>query len=231
MLILALDTSTPAGSFALLEDSRVRGVISRPSQETYASRLFQELETLFRETDVSLKDIDLYAVAAGPGTFTGLRVGLTAVKGWAEIFEKPVAAISSLEAVASIAETRCQFIVPVLDARRGELFTGLYRREGGRLSIEKDERVTTPTAFLGFVAEEAAQRNVCIATPDYELVSRMFPREGTRAAEVVRVSSCLAAAVGHLGYERAQRGALADALTLDANYIRRSDAELMRKNQ
>src|SRR5579872_4134121 len=100
VLILALDTSSPSGSVAVLHDQEVIGTISASTDEIYSSRMFRHLEFLLRELSLGLDQFDLFAVVAGPGSFTGLRIGLAAVKGWAEVYRKPVAAISALEAVA-----------------------------------------------------------------------------------------------------------------------------------
>jgi hypothetical protein len=85
VLILALDTATPAGSLAVLRDEVVLGTISTWTGETYCSRMFRQLEFLLGELSLGLEKFDLFAVASGPGSFTGLRVGLAAVKGWAEV--------------------------------------------------------------------------------------------------------------------------------------------------
>src|SRR5580692_9009830 len=83
VLILALDTSSPAGSLAVLRDEKVIGAVSTWTAEIYSSRMFRHLEFLLKDLHLDLGDFDLFAVAAGPGSFTGLRVGLAAVKGWA----------------------------------------------------------------------------------------------------------------------------------------------------
>ena len=101
MLILAIDTSTRAGSIALLRDRQVLAEIAAREDTPYSTRLFRDLELLQSRAQFRMTQIDLFAVAAGPGSFTGLRVGLTAVKGWAEVHRKPIAAISGLEAIAA----------------------------------------------------------------------------------------------------------------------------------
>src|SRR6202142_4622558 len=101
MLILAIDTSTRAGSVALLGDRQVLAEISSREETPYSTRLFRDLELLQSRAPFRMDQIDVFAVAAGPGSFTGLRVGLTAVKGWAEVHRKPIAAISGLEAIAA----------------------------------------------------------------------------------------------------------------------------------
>src|SRR5437660_12796175 len=118
MLILALDTSTQAGSLAILQDTRVVGEVATCVAETYSSRLFRHLEFLLRELALDLRQVDLFAVSAGPGSFTGLRVGLTAVKGWAEVYNKPIAAVSPVWAVAGAGQPRDAIIGPVLQSRR-----------------------------------------------------------------------------------------------------------------
>ena len=100
VLILSLDTSSPAGSLAILRDDLTLGVISTRAEENYSSRIFRHLEFLLSDLTLKLADFDLFAVSAGPGSFTGLRVGLTAAKGWAEVYRKPVVGVSALEAVA-----------------------------------------------------------------------------------------------------------------------------------
>src|ERR1700690_3810471 len=110
--------------------------------------MFRELEFLLGELALKMDQIELFAVAAGPGSFTGLRVGLAAVKGWAEVYGKPIAAVSALEAVAVQARSSAGLIVPVLDARRGQVYFGIYRRvasgAGSPLALDGEEYVMTP---------------------------------------------------------------------------------------
>ncbi len=130
MLTLALDTSSPAGSLAVLRDEKVIGTVSTWTDEIYSSRMFRHLEFLLKELSLGLEQFDLFAVAAGPGSFTGLRVGLAAVKGWSEVYGKPIAAVSGLEAVAAQSHSSSYWVVPALDAHRGQIYFGMYRRTG-----------------------------------------------------------------------------------------------------
>src|SRR6202051_4065014 len=129
MLILAVDTSTRTGSAALLRDSEILAEVSGYEETPYSTRLFRDIAVLQDRTSFRVDQVDLFAVAAGPGSFTGLRVGLTAVKAWAELYRKPIAAVSGLEAIAaqSVAlrgnsDGGRRIIAPFLDARRGHLF-------------------------------------------------------------------------------------------------------------
>src|SRR6202140_5305320 len=104
MFILAIDTSSRTGSVAFLRDNQVVDEISGHEETLYSTRLFRDLEVLQSRAQFRLDQIDVFAVAAGPGSFTGLRVGLTAVKAWAEVHGKPIAAISALAAIAAQSE-------------------------------------------------------------------------------------------------------------------------------
>ncbi len=205
------------------------------SGEIYSSRVFRHLDFLLGEISLRLEDFDLFAVAAGPGSFTGLRVGLAAVKGWAEVFGKPIAAVSALEAVA--AQSRCcsARVISVMDARRRELYWGVYTRRESQgdtqLVLENHEIAGTRDEFVSALASGEPAEEITIATPTPDVVeSTISELQNTkwrpRRISVERVSPILAPEIGRLGWLRAQRGDLADALTLDANYIRRSDAEL-----
>lgn len=223
VLILALDTSSPSGSLAVLRDEKVIGVISTTGDETYSSRMFRQLEFLQAELGLAQTAFDLFAVNSGPGSFTGLRVGLTAAKGWAEAYGKPVAGVSGLQAVA----VQCRggsVVVPVLDARRGQLYFGFYRREGEKLAREGTDRVGAPDEFWEEFRERAGN-GAEILTPDVD-VSVQIRRLAGPGMRVEIVSSVLAPVIGQIAYHRANRGDVVDALTLDANYVRRSDAEL-----
>ena len=235
VLILALDTSSASGSLAVLRDKQTIGSISTWTEETYSSRMFRQLDFLLRELSLSLDAFDLFAVTAGPGSFTGLRVGLAAVKGWAEVYRKPIAAVSALEAVAAQSHLMTSVVIPVLDARRGQVYFGIYRRaqtfDGSGLALEGEERVATPHEFAAALKEQGPKADFAVITPVPSLIADALSRFETarKVGEPVRVeeaSSILAPEVGRLGYFRAQRGELTNSLSLDANYVRRSDAEL-----
>jgi tRNA threonylcarbamoyladenosine biosynthesis protein TsaB len=228
VLILAVDTSTQAGSLAVLRGAQVLGEVSTWTEETYSSRMFRHLEFLLRELKLEMKQFDLYAVAAGPGSFTGLRVGLTAVKGWAEVYGKPIAAVSGLEAVAAQARTPVRWLVPVIDARRGQVFGGIYERGERGLVLRGPEVVMAPEEFLNEVRTKLADEALAFVTPTPEAIAGHVAA-GAHGKPIEAVSNVLAPWIGQLGLARAERGEVVDPVHLDANYIRRSDAELLWK--
>src|SRR5579864_9370241 len=242
MLILAIDTSTRMGSASILRDSEVLAEVSGYAETAYSSRLFRDVAVLQEKANFSLDQIDVFAVAAGPGSFTGLRVGLTAVKAWAEVHQKPVAAISGLQAIAAESQTDLtggtpstitsttnpRYIASFLDARRGQIFGAVYRNAfpGERnLSIESDESILSPDEFLEMVTGRVGGNSVDFVSPTPEAISAVRLAEAFPGARVIPVSAALAPAIGRLGFERAKRGEVLDAIRLDANYVRRSDAE------
>lgn len=232
VLILSIDTSSPAGSLAVLRDEKVTGVISAFSDETYSSRMFRHLEFLLRELSLRLEDFDLFAVASGPGSFTGLRVGLASAKGWGEVYRKPIAAVSALEAVAIQSRSAARLIVPILDARRGQVYFGYCLRPDGEatndLALEGEECVATPEEFFDSLYRRAGDSEFAIVSPALEVLIKAMPAEvkGGAGLRIEGVSSVLAPFIGQIGYRQAQRGQLSDSLMVDANYVRRSDAEL-----
>jgi tRNA threonylcarbamoyl adenosine modification protein YeaZ len=247
VLILSLDTSSPAGSVAILRDEITLGVISTRAEENYSSRIFRHLEFLLSDLTLKLDEFDLFAVSSGPGSFTGLRVGLTAAKGWAEVYRKPVVGVSALEAVAFQARAGNTVLVPALDARRGQIYFGVYRAAPAGLALDGEEFVVTPEEFaekLGAVAHnrerarEGGQRfdsagGFSIVTPDASIVaaaSRLTSNLTAGFAGLDIVSSVLAPSIGRIAQARALRGDVSDALSLDANYVRRTDAEMKWKD-
>jgi tRNA threonylcarbamoyladenosine biosynthesis protein TsaB len=240
MLILAVDTSTQAGSVAVLRDERVLGVVSTWVEETYSSRMFRHLEFLLEELSIKTGQFDLFAVAAGPGSFSGLRVGLAAAKAWAEVHQKPIAAVSALEAVAAqvylpaIGEGERTLLVPMIDARRGQVYASVYRPTfedptAKGLIRQGDESVMEPGEFLAALRDRALDAPVIFATPTPEILTVALAASSFRGSPVLAVSPVLAPAIGILGLAHARRGELVDALHLEANYVRRSDAELVFK--
>lgn len=236
MLLLAVDTASRAGGLAVLKDGRLAGEISTTSDETYSSRLFRHLDFLLHELKLKTHDFDVFAVNAGPGSFTGVRVGLTAIKAWAEVFAKPVVAVSGLEAVAAQAShsSRDALIAPVVDAHRGQIYSGLYRGSDARLVAEEPEQVCTAEEFLEHLTARAVKQRIHFISPCPSVLRPALDHWDAAptsiSCEIEPASTVLAPIIGKLAFDRASRGEFTDSLRLDANYVRRSDAELLWKD-
>jgi tRNA threonylcarbamoyladenosine biosynthesis protein TsaB len=185
--ILALDTTSPYGSLALRRDGATLSELALHSSHGYAHLIFQGITDLLRDAGVELPEIDCFAAASGPGSFTGVRVGLAAVKGLAAALGKPAAAISNLRALAALGN-----LTPVIDARRGEVYTAVYDTE------------------LRLVSPETVQPFSTIP---------------------IAPSSCNLAVAVALCAEKDGPAGWHDPAALDANYVRRADAELFWKDR
>lgn len=233
MIILGLDTCDSRGSVAARKGGSLLGLQRHETAEDFSSWLLPAVDKCLRTADVSLKDVDLFAVASGPGSFTGLRVGLTAAKAWAELFGKRIVAVSRLEVMARMAGEKAAYVAASFDAQRGQIFGGLYRmnehREG---KVIDQEMVIAPDEFVEWVGERVVDEIVRWIGLDPELLTAA-PNWVGRAAKgeaILRCPDGLAAGVAELGEERAQRGEFTDSLQLDANYVRRSDADIFWKD-
>jgi len=136
MRVLAVDTSSERGSVCVTDRQEVMGEIRLASSVQYSERLFRSIEFLFRYLPFGLADIDLFVAARGPGSFTGLRVGLAAMEAFVAAHGKRGAGVSTLEALAWKTGLRDVLIAPTIDARRGDVYGGLYRRVKGSLGFD-----------------------------------------------------------------------------------------------
>ncbi|QSX08010.1 tRNA (adenosine(37)-N6)-threonylcarbamoyltransferase complex dimerization subunit type 1 TsaB [Alkalibacter rhizosphaerae] len=141
MLILGLDTSTPATSVALWEDGKLVGEVLANQRQSHSEQLVGLVKHLLETTSVSLDAIDFYACTRGPGSFTGLRIGAAAVKGFAQYHDKPIVGVSLLEITAWNAAGYPGWICPMVDAQRDQVYAGIYRWDEGRIQEEKPDHV------------------------------------------------------------------------------------------
>ncbi|HEY2845725.1 MAG TPA: tRNA (adenosine(37)-N6)-threonylcarbamoyltransferase complex dimerization subunit type 1 TsaB [Bryobacteraceae bacterium] len=193
--VLAVDTTSELGSIALAQDGRVLEQVALRSPDGFAHILFGEIESLLARHRVKITDMQGFAAAGGPGAFTGVRVGLAAVKGLAEATGRLVVAVSNLQALASFGTRALR--APVIDARRGEVFAALY--DSG-LRLVSDEVVVKLDAWRA-------------ALPPGDI-------------EMIQDSRELAGAIATIAAQRFADGLGQDPSAIDANYVRRSDAEL-----
>jgi tRNA threonylcarbamoyladenosine biosynthesis protein TsaB len=209
MLTLALDTAATIGSIALADE---RGVIAAARLEAprgFGQVLFAGIEALLKLAHVRLADIELYAAASGPGSFTGVRIGLAAIKGLAEVAGKPAVGVSNLEALAQFGSAGLR--APVIDARRGEVFAALFSSEGAEV---------IPASVLPF-------REFVALVGDHSV--EYIAAEFDPGVPVTPAAVELAGMIARLAIGRCQSGALCDPATMEANYVRRSDAEVFWK--
>jgi tRNA threonylcarbamoyladenosine biosynthesis protein TsaB len=213
MRILALDTTSAFGSIALFEDGAVIEELPMHSAEGFSQTLFDAMRRLLDRHEWTVQSVDLFASASGPGSFTGVRVGLSAVKGLAEATGRRATGVSNLMALAACGEAPVRGVIA--DARRGEVYGAVY---DAALNIVRPEAVT---AFGDWVDSLPADTGEIIS-PDFTPFRMSFARRmpvierRTLAGAVARIAATLDAA---------------DPAGLDANYVRRADAELNWKDE
>ncbi|MGQ9633481.1 MAG: tRNA (adenosine(37)-N6)-threonylcarbamoyltransferase complex dimerization subunit type 1 TsaB [Bryobacteraceae bacterium] len=218
--ILAIDTTSEHGSLALLEDCRVLEERPMPSPDGYGHVLFPQIEQSLSSHGWELETLDCFAAAAGPGSFTGIRVGLAAVKGLGEALAKPVCAVSNLQALALYG--RAAVRAPFIDARRGELYGGLY---SAQLTPLAPETVLPPDKWLAQLPDGQIEW----IGSDFRCLTAFLETRGVPAALRTVAPRWLASAVGRIAAQRLAAGLAGEAARAEANYVRRSDAELFSK--
>jgi tRNA threonylcarbamoyladenosine biosynthesis protein TsaB len=235
MRVLALDTTTRAGSVALVDDDRVVVERAGDPSRTHAERLPADLLTLTNACHLVLGDVDVFAVASGPGSFTGLRVGIATMQGLALVRRRPVVGIPALDAMAYLAAPAVhtgEVVAAWMDAHRGEVFSRAYRlREAPgtderRLEPLGEPRVGTPEATMERWREERIDEPVLWVGDGAVYYAESIRREVGTASIVP--APALAGAVGRLAAARVRAGDAPGPAAIRPLYVRRPDAELAR---
>ncbi len=224
MKVLAIETATIAGSIAIVDDSKgLIGEVRVDVNVVHAERLMPSIEWLLKSSQVLIGEIDAFAVSIGPGSFTGLRIGLSTAKGFSFAAKKPLVPVQTLDAFARTLPFCSLMVCPMLDARKNEVYAALYRWEDDHFlkimpetAISPEElmkRIKEPVVLMGEGTKKyrdliasALGDNACYAPP-----SRMTPS---------------AATVGELAIELIRDGIETDAAALAPFYIRKSEAEM-----
>lgn len=222
MLLLAIDTSGKNGSIALARAADqsadpVDVIETVPlTGGTFSAQLVPQIAALLTAHQLTKQNIDAFAVGSGPGSFTGLRIGLAAVKALAGVLEKPIAAVSLLE-VCVFASGAQGKVVAALDAGRGDIYAGEYEIPAAGQTPR--QHMLTRNEFL------VQAKGWIVVTPDSALAEIL--RAG--GLTITTIPTISAADVARLGWRKLQSGATVSPEALEANYIRRTDAEMLEK--
>ena len=228
MYILGIDTSGRDGSVALAsgDDQSFEVLEFRPlAGGQYSAELMPRIAEILLSRGLSKDSVDLYAVCSGPGSFTGLRVGLSTAKGLAEVLGKPLVAVTALEAIsinARHSDLNPASTIAALDAQRNEVFAGEYDFTNGRPALVSE----TLSSLNDFTTWLSARNPVPpVFTPD-AVLEKAVRESGSPAHHIVRPA---ADTYARIGFHKFLAGETVSAEDLDANYIRRSDAEIFSK--
>lgn len=228
MRILAIDTSTRVGSIALVEGPLLKAQNILDIRATHNQRLLPGIERILTDAGWSLDDLDGFAVSLGPGSFTGLRIGLSIVKGLAWATGKPLVGVPTLDGLAANVSFVPYMICPILDARKGEIYAALYRQ--GDEGIP--ERLTSymaikPEEMLALISETT------VIIGDGLLSHGDYLRRELGNLLVLappHLSVIHASSLAWLGWHRLRSGEFEDVSSCTPLYVRPSEAELNRKS-
>lgn len=224
MIVLGIETATPYGGAALWEDGQILADIQNDGTVSHSQRLMPAIDRALRGAERAIGDLDAVAVSIGPGSFTGLRIGLAVAKSLAYDCGKPIIAVPTLEALAAHFSRPGIVLAPMLDARRSEIFGAMFLLDQDIHRLSPDI-VESPEAFARrlkkpcLAAGPGAQR--------YAELLKAIPADAIELAEGA-LNRPSAASVAALGAQRLIDGHTASALTLEPVYVRKSDAELSR---
>jgi tRNA threonylcarbamoyladenosine biosynthesis protein TsaB len=224
MRILGVDTSTPCGSVGLIDDEWVISEYLLNTPVTHSERLLRSIELVLREAHCTIGDLDGWAISLGPGSFTGLRIGVSTVKGLAFATRKPVAGVSTLDILASQISPTPYLICPILDARKKEVYTAFYRyEEGNFLKRLSPYQAVGPEDFIKRIEERTIFIGDAVKTyGDYLRDSlpslAIFPPSPLHLP--------LGSIVAKLGSELLRKGECLDFSSFTPIYVRPSEAEM-----
>ena len=220
MRVLAVETSTLAGGAALLDGGLVVGEYTLDVSLTHSERLMVAIDRLLTDASWMVRDLEGLAVSVGPGSFTGLRIGLSTVKGLALALAIPIAAVPTLDAMATLLPFAALPVCPVLDARKREVYASLYRWDGASMRREWDYLALAPADLARRLDEPVIVLGEAADQVDSPYARRIRPpRRGPSPA-----------AVGFLGYSRLAMGDTIAPADLVPIYLRPSEAELKRRD-
>lgn len=221
MYLLALDTATNSGGAALARNHEVIGVVMVKTPLRYSETLLDYVDFLLCQFDLEIGQIDCFGVTTGPGSFTGLRVGLATAKAFCQALDRPCVGISTLEALAYRFRWVHHQVAPLMDARRQQIFGAVYAVDGAQIRVEKEPRAASPAEWLKslepvqhlFVGDGALLYKKTIAA--------LHPQ-----SRVLETDNRLLEALCQLAYLRFTEGKTLPAAELRADYVRPADVEL-----
>lgn len=230
MKLLALETSTHFGSLALLDENRLYGEKIFYSERTHSERLLPFVDELLRELSHSLSDIDCFAVATGPGSFTGLRISLSTVKAFALAHKKPVIGISTLEALSLNGMFYPGIVCPLLEAGRDEFYAAAYLFSQGERIFCVEPSLLSYQKLVEVLKESALKMNIekpilLIGEVAHERRILFEAEKNTFEWAPASLSLPRASYVGHLALKLAQKGLFQDPEHLVPTYIRLPKAQ------
>lgn len=224
MKILAIDTSSEICSVAILENDTVVAENSLNDGKTHSENLMTIMENILVENETKLNDIDMIACSVGPGSFTGIRIGVSSIKAIAEVLDVPVAAVTSLETLARNVEEKDATIVSLIDAKNDQVYAGIFDD-----NYDKKEEYIADSIYN--VVERIKEYDNIIFVGSAAIKYMDLLNENFDDVKVADVNVQTASNVGKIGYKKHKEKDLKSADTIMPMYLRKSQAERMKNEK
>lgn len=225
MKVLAIDTSSIVASCAILDEDKLLGEYILNHKKTHSQKIMPIIDELLRSCELKPDDIDVYAVSKGPGSYTGLRIGVATIKALAHVTNKPVVGISTLDALAFNMPYCEGIVVPMMDARRNRVYTGIYKWENGDFYIIEEPKVLELQELFNILTERNER---IVFNGDGSLVYREKIKEelGDNVLFAPALTNMArASSVAQLAMARAKEGNIESCFELAPEYITKSQAQ------
>lgn len=224
MKVLGIDTSSNVASVSVTDEDVLIGefVINHP--KTHSQKLMPLIKSLFESLEISLEEIDLVAISKGPGSFTGIRIGMSAAKAFSQALDIPIVSVSTLDTLAFNDLREDRLIVPIMDARRSETYTCIYEYSNGELKRITDEMAIS----IEELAKKIKELNkASIFMGDGVKVFKDYLLENLENVEIASIDKRMqrASSVAVLGKIKYEKFGAEDLYEIEPNYIRKSQAE------
>jgi tRNA threonylcarbamoyladenosine biosynthesis protein TsaB len=220
--ILGIDTSTKIATIAVIDEEKVLGEYTLNQEMSHSENLIPMIKELLNNLYIKIEDIDLYGVAIGPGSFTGLRIGVAAVKSLAHLFNKPIVGVSTLQGMAYNLPHN-EIVIPMIDARRDRVYTGVYSWENGILKTIKADDVLEMEVLL----DELKDYDTIVVNGDGSILykDRLIHNLKDVKFSTKGQNICKATSICELALLKYNNGELDDFYTLAPEYLRETQAQ------
>ncbi len=218
--ILAIDTATNSGGVALSRNGEVIASLMVKAPLQYAEKILYLVDFVLDQHKLKLQEMDCFAVANGPGSFTGLRIGIATVQGFGQGLNKPVVGIATLEALAYRFRWAHSRVAPMIDARRDQIYGAIFKFKGSQMELEQKEQVSSPSQWLKEISGKE-----CVFVGDGARLYKETIVAAHPEARVLETDNRVLETLCQIAYQRFQEGQTQSAQELKANYIRPSDAK------
>ncbi len=229
MKVLAVDTSSAVAAAAVMEDGKLLGEYSINHKKTHSQKLMPMIRELLKSLELTPSHMDVFAASIGPGSFTGLRIGVTTIKAMAYAAGKPVAGINTLDALAYNIPLAEALVCPIMDARNSQVFTAVYSTEKGEPEKLTDYMGIPVMELISIIRQK--NKKVIFLGDGVEIHKDLLQRELGSSCMFSPVSLNMqrASSVAQIAFKHAEKGFLQSSFDLVPFYLRKSQAERMKE--